>query len=47
MSFAVFIGLSCLFVGLLYFYMFKIKGNDGDAEDDHSDDEPEIVNRMH
>lgn len=46
MSFAVFVGLSTLFVGLLYIYFFKVKQAVKDDDQANLPDEPHIVNRL-
>lgn len=46
MSLAVFVGLSTLFVGLLYIYFFKIKKPAQDDDQANLPDEPHIVNRL-
>ena len=46
MAFVVFVGLSTLFVGLLYIYFFKVKQAAQDDDQANLPDEPHIVNRL-
>jgi preprotein translocase subunit YajC len=46
MSFAVFIALSCLFVGILYFAMFRNKTKEREEPVEEEREEPQILNRF-